>query len=402
MTEPRFYTSVTDADKTAPISKEALDALRARDGEAVETERGGRAERGAPPERDGQAERRPDGGPARLPSAGEQAAAGRGAQQAHTPGDHGGFRSGSDDRESPFAARYVDPILHAGREPAGRGGNGQPGYQPPAYGGAGEAGRPSSPSGVPAARASHPPAGHRPAPPPPGPASAAPERPTGSATSAGYAGQGWGGYGTPSHAGGYSSGETPSAGSTRYSAASAYPSAPTYAPPAGFDPSAPTSVVGHPGAAGFGTVAGAGPFVGGSTLGSSPIGRAASRGRVGAPPRPARRARLLVRHIDPWSTLKFSLVLAVALFFVWLVAVGVLYGVLEGMGVFDKINGLYDEVSGSSGQRIITPGLVLGTATLVGAVNIVLMTALATIGSFVYNICSDLVGGVEVTLAERD
>jgi hypothetical protein len=39
---------------------------------------------------------------------------------------------------------------------------------------------------------------------------------------------------------------------------------------------------------------------------------------------------------------------------------------------------------------------------LVGAVNIVLMTALATIGAFVYNICSDLVGGIEVTLAERD
>jgi len=111
---------------------------------------------------------------------------------------------------------------------------------------------------------------------------------------------------------------------------------------------------------------------------------------------------LLVRHIDPWSTLKFSLVLAVALFFVWLVAVGVLYGVLDGMGVFDKINGLYDEVSGSTGERIISPGLVLGTATLVGAVNIVLMTALATIGAFVYNICSDLVGGIEITLAERE
>jgi hypothetical protein len=398
MTEPRFYTSVTDPDKTAPISKEALDAVRARDGEAVETEHGGRAERGAASERGGPAERRPDGAQARSTSTGEQGSAGRTGTPA---GDRGGFRSGSDDRESSFAARYVDPILHGGRDPAGRGGNGQPGYQPPAYGGAGEGGQPSSPGGVPAARSSHPPAGHRPVPPPG--AGSAPDRATGPATSAGYPGQGWGGYGTQAPAGGYSSGETPSAGSTRYSPASAY-SAPTYAPPAGFDPSAPTSVVGHPGAGapGLGTVAGTGPFVGGSTLGSSPIGRAASRGRVGAPPRPARRARLLVRHIDPWSTLKFSLVLAVALFFVWLVAVGVLYGVLDGMGVFDKINGLYDEVSGSSGQRIITPGLVLGTATLVGAVNIVLMTALTTIGSFVYNICSDLVGGIEVTLAERD
>ena len=29
-------------------------------------------------------------------------------------------------------------------------------------------------------------------------------------------------------------------------------------------------------------------------------------------------------------------------------------------------------------------------------------TALCTVGTFVYNLCSDLVGGVEVTLSERD
>ena len=90
------------------------------------------------------------------------------------------------------------------------------------------------------------------------------------------------------------------------------------------------------------------------------------------------------------------------MFFVWLVAIGVLYGVLDGVGVFDKINGLYDQLAGSSGQQIVTPGLVLGIAALVGAVNIVLMTALATVGSFIYNICADLVGGIEVTLAERE
>ena len=111
---------------------------------------------------------------------------------------------------------------------------------------------------------------------------------------------------------------------------------------------------------------------------------------------------MLVRHIDPWSTLKFSFVLAVAMFFVWLVAVGVLYGVLDGMGVFEEINGLYDEISGDGGESLFSPGLVLGVAALIGVVNIVLFTALATIGAFVYNICSDLVGGIEVTLAERD
>ena len=118
--------------------------------------------------------------------------------------------------------------------------------------------------------------------------------------------------------------------------------------------------------------------------------------------RTPRRARLQLRHIDPWSTLKLSLVLAVALFVVWLVAIGLLYGVLDGMGVFDKVNGLYQDVTGKDGAEIIGPGLVLGTAALIGAINIVLFTALATVGSFIYNMCADLVGGVEVTLSEHD
>lgn len=117
--------------------------------------------------------------------------------------------------------------------------------------------------------------------------------------------------------------------------------------------------------------------------------------------RAPRRARLTLRHLDPLSMLKFSLVLAAALFVVWMVAVGVLYGVLSGMGVFDKINSTANEVNGSTGD-VVTPSVVFGAAAVVGAINIVLFTAFATIGSFIYNLCADMVGGLEVTLAERD
>lgn len=126
--------------------------------------------------------------------------------------------------------------------------------------------------------------------------------------------------------------------------------------------------------------------------------RASLSGRSSAGPR---RARLSLRHIDPWSTLKFTLVLSVALFVVWMVAVGVLYGVLSGMGVWDKINSTVNEVNGSNGKTV-TPQIVLGIAGVIGGVSIVLFTALATIGSFIYNLCADMVGGLEVTLAERD
>jgi hypothetical protein len=115
-----------------------------------------------------------------------------------------------------------------------------------------------------------------------------------------------------------------------------------------------------------------------------------------------RRARLQLRHVDPWSTLKFSLVLSIAMFFVWMVAIGVLYGVLNGLDVFSKVNDLWADLQGTAGEPIVTPSLVFGGAAVIGAVNILLFTALATIGSFVYNLCADLVGGLEITLGERD
>lgn len=113
-----------------------------------------------------------------------------------------------------------------------------------------------------------------------------------------------------------------------------------------------------------------------------------------------RRAKLQLRHIDPWSTLKLSLVLAVAFFFVWMIAVAILYGVLSTMGVFESIDSMFAELGGEMGT-IVTPKIVFGGAALIGAINIVLFTALATIGAYIYNLCADLAGGLEITLAER-
>lgn len=125
------------------------------------------------------------------------------------------------------------------------------------------------------------------------------------------------------------------------------------------------------------------------------------------PGRGPRRASLQIKRIDPWSVLKLAFVLSVALFFVWLVAVGVLYGVLDGMGVWDRVNGTYNEFAqntsaGSSSSPLITASRVFGIAAIIGAINIVLFTALATVGSFVYNVSADLAGGLEITLAERE
>ena len=112
-----------------------------------------------------------------------------------------------------------------------------------------------------------------------------------------------------------------------------------------------------------------------------------------------------IRRIDPWSALKVSLLLSVALFFVWMIAVAFLYLVLGGMGVWSKLNSnvgdLLTNNSGGGGE-LVSAGSIFGGALLIGLVNIVLLTAMATIGAFVYNLSTDIVGGVEVTLADRD
>jgi hypothetical protein len=134
---------------------------------------------------------------------------------------------------------------------------------------------------------------------------------------------------------------------------------------------------------------------------------AGSRVQVGS--RPARgpvRASMQIRRVDPWSALKVSLVLSVALFFVWMIAVAFLYLVLGGMGVWSKLNSnvgdLLTSASGASGGELVSSSTIFGGAALIGLVNIVILTALATAGAFIYNLTTDLVGGVEVTLADRD
>jgi Transmembrane domain of unknown function (DUF3566) len=127
------------------------------------------------------------------------------------------------------------------------------------------------------------------------------------------------------------------------------------------------------------------------------------RSRSGRGSRQPRRARLTLSHINVYSVFKFSCVLAIALFFVWLIMVGVLYGVLDVAGVFTKVNDTVQTISGDSKTGdVVTGSLVFGAAIIIGAVNIVLFIALSTIGAMVYNLCADLVGGAEVTLSERE
>jgi hypothetical protein len=116
------------------------------------------------------------------------------------------------------------------------------------------------------------------------------------------------------------------------------------------------------------------------------------------------RASMQLRRIDPWSALKVSLILSVALFFVWMIAVALLYLMLGSMGVWSKLNTNVGDLltDASGGGELVSAGSIFGGATLIGLVNIVVLTALGTVGALVYNVTTDLIGGVEVTLADRE
>lgn len=117
-------------------------------------------------------------------------------------------------------------------------------------------------------------------------------------------------------------------------------------------------------------------------------------------------ARLLVSKVDPWSVLKMAFLLSVALGIVTVVAAIVLWTVLDLTGIFDRVNGLLDQIAGSETgpafdlRTYASLGQVASFATIIAVVNVVLLTALAMLSAILYNISSTLVGGIGVTLTD--
>jgi hypothetical protein len=124
----------------------------------------------------------------------------------------------------------------------------------------------------------------------------------------------------------------------------------------------------------------------------------------------AKRARLVVRRVDPWSVLKFSLLFSLCLFIVFVVAVAALYYALDALGVFESVNQFVRDVTQANPGGTATGGFdvtfsasrIIGAAAVIGLINVVIITAISTLGAFLYNLCSDIVGGIEVTLGERE
>ena len=116
-----------------------------------------------------------------------------------------------------------------------------------------------------------------------------------------------------------------------------------------------------------------------------------------------RRARVYVTRLDPWSVAKAAFLLSLAIGIVIVVAVAVVFWTLDSTGALDAVSRTVDDVLGTGGFNLLTTlefSRVLGLAAVIASVEIVLVSALATLFAYLYNISVGLTGGVEVILSD--
>ena len=116
-----------------------------------------------------------------------------------------------------------------------------------------------------------------------------------------------------------------------------------------------------------------------------------------------RRARLALRRVDPWSVCVLAFLVSIFLAVVLFVAVFALYALLDSLGVLSAVDTFARDLEVvDADQSLLGIGRVLAVAGTIALVDVILLTVLATLGAFLYNLCAALTGGLEVVLVERD
>lgn len=123
-------------------------------------------------------------------------------------------------------------------------------------------------------------------------------------------------------------------------------------------------------------------------------------------PHQTRRAKLRLTRLDPWSVTKTAFLLSIAFGVMCVVAVFLVASIMDASGLWVKVNDTIQQVVNQQpGHQFdirdyVGTRKILGLTILISAVDVVLITALATLGAFIYNMSAAMLGGVEVTLAE--
>jgi Transmembrane domain of unknown function (DUF3566) len=115
----------------------------------------------------------------------------------------------------------------------------------------------------------------------------------------------------------------------------------------------------------------------------------------------ARKVKRVIRHFDPWSVLKVSLFFYFCLFVVLMVAGIVLWNVAAAAGTISDIEGFFKDAGAFETFSFDGP-TILRASVLVGLILVIAGTAFNVLLAVLFNLISDLVGGVRVTVIEEE
>jgi transmembrane protein DUF3566 len=116
-------------------------------------------------------------------------------------------------------------------------------------------------------------------------------------------------------------------------------------------------------------------------------------------PRGWRRGRLVIRKIDPWSTLKFSLLFYFCLLLITLLGSAIIFATLKAFGVIGSLERLLRSLSF---EVTISGGAIFRWLFLFGLLGTIVASAVTVFLAFLYNLIADVVGGIEIAVSERD
>ena len=116
-----------------------------------------------------------------------------------------------------------------------------------------------------------------------------------------------------------------------------------------------------------------------------------------------RRVRRIIRKFDPWTVLKVSLVLYFVLELAAVLGAVIFWTLLNAAGIPLKIDETLAKITIEFIEGSIIPAEEsLFKATLFLAISwVVLATGFTTLGALMYNLISDVVGGIEVIVLEE-
>lgn len=120
---------------------------------------------------------------------------------------------------------------------------------------------------------------------------------------------------------------------------------------------------------------------------------------VGRRPR-VRKVTRVVRHVDPWSVFKVALVFNLVLYGVLLTAGVLLWNVAYATGTIDNLERFFESFGWSEFE--FNGGAIYHSAWIAGLFGVIGLTGAAVLGATLFNLITDLVGGVRMTVLEEE